>query len=109
VWFAPGLLLMTLPGGTAIQVIQEAVPNQLRGQASALYYLVAGVAGLTLGPLSVALLTDYVFEDARQIGPAIAIVAGAVAPLAGALSLFARRPFRDLAAGLARDAVALPR
>ena len=27
-------LLMTLPGGTAIQVVQEAVPNRLRGQAS---------------------------------------------------------------------------
>ena len=35
-WYAFGLLFMTLPGGTAIQVVQEAVPNALRGQASAI-------------------------------------------------------------------------
>jgi MFS family permease len=95
-WLAPALLLMTSPGGTAIQAIQEAVPNHTRGQASAVYYLVISIVGLTLGPLSVALLTDYVFMDGKSTGTAIAIVAGIVAPLAGALGIAARRPFRVL-------------
>jgi MFS family permease len=95
-WLAPGLLLMTSPGGTAIQAIQECVPNHLRGQASAVYYLVISIVGLTLGPLSVALLTDYVFNDTARTGAAIAAVAGVIAPLAGLLGVAARRPFRVL-------------
>lgn len=93
---APGLLLMTSPGGTAIQVIQETVPNHLRGQASAVYYLVISLVGLTLGPLSVAVLTDYVFADTQKTGLAIAAVAAVAAPVAGALGLSARRPFLRL-------------
>ena len=79
-WYAPALLFMTLPGGTAIQVMQEAVPNRLRGQASAVYYLSNSVVGLTLGPLSVGLLTDYVYEDPLRIGSALALLAIAIAP-----------------------------
>lgn len=95
-WYAPGLLLMTLPGGTAIQVIQEAVPNRLRGQASAIYYLTISVVGLTLGPLSVGLLTDYVYEDPLQLGSALAIVALVVAPATALLAWTTRAPFLHL-------------
>ena len=48
-WYAPALLFMTLPGGTAIQVVQEAVPNRLRGQASAIYYLSNSIVGADAG------------------------------------------------------------
>lgn len=102
-WLAPALLLMTSPGGTAIQAIQECVPNHLRGQASAVYYLVISIVGLTLGPLSVALLTDYVFGDTGRTGVAIAVVAGVVAPLAGLSGIAARGPFLELI-GAAREA-----
>lgn len=95
-WYAPGLMFMTLPGGTAIQVIQEAVPNRLRGQASAIYYLLISVVGLTLGPLSVALLTDYVYQDPLRIGSALALVALVVAPATGVLALTTRGPFARL-------------
>ena len=92
-WYAPALLLMTLPGGTAIQVVQEAVPNRLRGQASALYYLANSIVGLTIGPLSVGLLTDYVYEDPLRIGSALALVAIAIAPLTTVLAFTTRAPF----------------
>jgi MFS family permease len=95
-FYAPGVLFLTLPGGTAIQVVQEAVPNRLRGQASAIYYLVISVVGLTLGPLVVGLLTDFVFRDPRAIGSALAIVAIVVGPLAGWLAWSTRRPFARL-------------
>jgi MFS family permease len=96
VWYAIGLVLMTAPGATAIQIIQEAVPNALRAQASAVYYLVISVVGLTLGPLSVALLTDYAFADPKALGTAIAIVAGVVGPVAAAIAWSARGPFERL-------------
>jgi MFS family permease len=92
-WYAPALLLMTLPGGTAIQVVQEAVPNRLRGQASALYYLANSIVGLTIGPLSVGLLTDYVYEDPLRIGSALALVAVVIAPITTVLAFTTRAPF----------------
>jgi MFS family permease len=95
-WYAPALLFMTLPGGTAIQVIQEAVPNRLRGQASAVYYLANSVVGLTLGPLSVGLLTDYVYEDPLRIGSALGLLAIAIAPAMSLLALSTRAPFARL-------------
>lgn len=95
-WYAPALLFMTLPGGTAIQVVQEAVPNRLRGQASAIYYLSTSIVGLTLGPLSVGLLTDYVYEDPLRIGSALALVAIVIAPATALLALSTRAPFARL-------------
>jgi MFS family permease len=95
-WYAPGLLFMTLPGGTAIQVVQEAVPNQLRGQASAIYYLTISTLGLTLGPLVVGLLTDYVYGDPLAIGDALSIVALAFGPTMALLAWSTRRPFARL-------------
>jgi MFS family permease len=95
-FYAPGLLFLTLPGGTAIQVVQEAVPNRLRGQASAIYYLVISIVGLTLGPLVVGLLTDYVYEDPKAIGAALAIVSVVIGPAAALLAWSTRRPFARL-------------
>jgi len=95
-WYAPALLFMTLPGGTAIQVVQEAVPNRLRGQASAIYYLSTSIIGSTLGPLSVGLLNDYVYEDPLRIGSSLAIVAIVIAPVTSLLALSTRAPFARL-------------
>jgi MFS family permease len=102
-WYAPALMVMTLPGGTAIQVIQEAVPNRLRGQASAVYYLMNSLVGLALGPLSVGLLTDYYYQDPLRIGSALALIALVVPPLTGILVLTTRGPFARLVAATTRD------
>jgi MFS family permease len=95
-WYAPGLLFMTLPGGTAIQVLQEAVPNRLRGQASAMYYFANSSVGLTVGPLSVGLLTDYLYRDPLRIGSALALVAIVIAPITTVLAFQTRAPFARL-------------
>ena len=95
-WYAPGLLLMTLPGGTAIQVVQEAVPNRLRGQASAIYYLSNSIVGSTLGPLSVGLLTDYIYKDPLRIGSALALLAIVIPPISALLAYQTRAPFARL-------------
>jgi MFS family permease len=99
-WYAPALLCLTLPGGTAVQVVQEAVPNRLRGQATGIYYLVNSLVGATLGPLSVGLMTDYVFHDPRAIGEAIGLVAIVIAPATALLAVATRRPFLRLAHGV---------
>ncbi len=99
-WYVPALLCLTLPGGTAVQVVQEAVPNRLRGQATGIYYLANSLVGATLGPLSVGLMTDYVFHDPRAIGEAIGLVAIVIAPATALLAVATRRPFLRLAHGV---------
>lgn len=68
---------ITAAGGAALMVI---TPNQMRGQATAIYYFIISLAGLLLGPTSVALLTDYVFRDESALRYSLAII-GFLAPL----------------------------
>jgi MFS family permease len=78
--FAPhvlGAAGITAAGGAALMVI---TPNQIRGQATAIYYFIISLAGLTLGPTSVAVLTDYVFGDESALRYSMAVV-GFAAPL----------------------------
>jgi len=56
--------------------IQAVVPNRMRGQAIAVYLLLAGLLGIGLGPTSVALITDYAFHDDKALPYAIALMAG---------------------------------
>jgi MFS family permease len=37
------------------------MPNNMRGQTSAIYLLVVNMLGLAVGPLILAILTDYIF------------------------------------------------
>ncbi len=57
----PAAFLASMPFGVAPAALQEMMPNNLRGQASALYLFVVNLIGLAVGPLVLALMTDYVF------------------------------------------------
>ena len=72
------LSLTAAPLNAALQVI---TPNQMRGQITALFLFVFNVIGFALGPLMVALFTDYVFKAESQIGYSIALTALALGPL----------------------------
>ena len=50
------------------------VPNQMRAQTTAIYYFVINVLGLTLGPLMIALITDFVFADETKLRYSISLV-----------------------------------
>ena len=67
-------------------------PNQLRGQMSALYLFTISIIGLTAGPTSVALLTDYVFADESDLRYSIAIVS-ALATVTSCLILRSNLPY----------------
>ncbi len=84
--------IVSATGAAALMMI---APNQLRGQASALYYFVINLLGLTVGPTAVALVTDFVFGTDSALRYSIAIVsavagAGAVAVLFYCLAHYAR-------------------
>jgi MFS family permease len=63
----PATFFSAMPWGIAPAAIQEIMPNQMRGQASAVYLFIISIIGLGLGPQALALVTDYVFKDENQI------------------------------------------
>jgi MFS family permease len=73
------LLMTPLPAGVA--ALQLITPPLLRGRISALYAVVVNFTGLALGPVLVALLTDYVFHSKAAIDVALAIVTVVMASL----------------------------
>jgi len=86
------LLLMvfftSMPFGVAAAAIQEIMPNNMRGQASAIYLFVINLIGLGLGPTAVAVMTDYVFRDDNAVNYSLLVV-GTMANLASATLLWA--------------------
>jgi hypothetical protein len=84
---AVALLLPASIGTTAatangLSALMTVIPNQMRAQSSALYYLVVNVFGLTLGPTGIALFTDYVFRDTTALRYSVACISA----IAGVLS-----------------------
>ena len=79
---AGAIYFMALPGGLNASSLQTITPVQFRGQAAALFLLVGNVLGLGVGPLLVALITDYGFADPQSVGQSLQIVLSLALPLA---------------------------
>lgn len=74
-------------GGVSGGVIQLMVPNEMRGQAVALYFLVANLIGLGFGPTFVAAMTDYIFKDDAALNKSLALTSVVLIPLAAAIMM----------------------
>ena len=83
--FVPQAIMAAGQTALAPLAILNITPNQLRGQVTAIYFFVISMTGYTLGPTSVALLTDYVFKDESLIAYSMAIVSLVV----GIIGIFA--------------------
>ena len=68
-------------GGLTAGSIQLMTPNRMRGQVSAVYFLMSNLIGLGLGPTVVAVCTDYVFANDAAIGQSIALVTAVLCPV----------------------------
>lgn len=75
--------------GVAAAALQIATPANLRGQMSAIYLLVFNLVGLGLGPMVVAVFTDFVFADEAMIGWSLLMTYLIFAPLAAILMIWA--------------------
>jgi MFS family permease len=82
---------ITAAGGAALMLI---TPNQLRAQTTAMYYFIISLAGLTLGPFSVAFMTDFVFRDESALRYSMAIVGFAAPLLSLVCAILTRHHFR---------------
>ena len=53
--------------GTVPTALQEIAPNQMRAQAISIHMFIINLIGAGLGPLLVALVTDYLFNDTQAL------------------------------------------
>ena len=91
----PAVFFLAMPFGAAPAAIQEIMPSEMRGQASAVYLFIVNLIGLGLGPTAIALVTDYVFHDDQALRWSILIV-GSLACLSAAAILFSGlRSYRE--------------
>jgi len=83
----------SLPGAVtaALMII---TPNQLRAQVAAVYYFMINLLGLTVGPIAVALVTDYGFKDESALPFSMSIVAGISGALTCLIAFLALAHFR---------------
>lgn len=88
-----GMLLGTIHGGVAGAALQMLAPGHLRARLVALYFLVANLIGLGLGPTSIALATDHVFGSDSALRYAIALVTALALPLSAVILSLGLRPF----------------
>lgn len=92
---AVATFFMTFAFGAAPAALQEIMPNQMRGQASAIYLCVISLIGLSIGPTSIALITDYVYGYDEAIRYALAIVPAVAMGLAAILFAMCLKPYKD--------------
>jgi MFS family permease len=57
------MFIMPLIVASIPSALQAIVPNQFRGQTTAVLYLINGLFGVAFGPLLIALGTDYLFPE----------------------------------------------
>ena len=69
-------------------------PNEMRAQASALYYLVVNLVGLTVGPTGIALFTDHVFRNDAMLRYSVLCIAALTGVVAIALLGYNVRQYR---------------
>src|SRR5258708_2909102 len=93
VWLIPAATLAAAPFGVAPAAIQQMMPPNMRGQASAVYLFILNLIGLGLGPTAVALCTQHIFHRDDALKYSMVIVAGTTCLLGAALLLSCLKPF----------------
>lgn len=93
VFAAPAFLLMLTIGNLGTVIMPMLPPAAMRGQVVAVYMFVAALAGLGLGPVVVALVSERLFPGANGLGQAMMGVVCLVAPIALAVLFLARKSF----------------
>ncbi|MBS0295868.1 MAG: MFS transporter [Proteobacteria bacterium] len=82
-----------LPSGGGYAALQEITPARMRAQVTAFNGLMVNLIGAGLGPLSVGLITDYGFHDARKIQLSLTLVAAVAGPVTLAAFALALRGY----------------
>lgn len=95
VCLAVATFLSAFQGGIGGGVIQLIAPNEMRGQATAVYFLVGNLLGMGIGPTVVAAINDYVFRDDGALNKSIALAGIILIPIAATIMLSGLRSVRE--------------
>ena len=90
----PATFFASLITGASPAAIQELMPNQMRGFASAVMLFAGNIIGLGLGPTSVALVTDYVYENEQMLRYSLAYVPFGILLASSAIGFAGLKPYR---------------
>ena len=82
--------------GMAVAGLLTITPPQFKAQATAIYLFSINVIGLGMGPLLVALVTDYGFKDDAAVGYSMAIIGGLASIVAITLLRQAMKMYQPL-------------
>lgn len=88
----PAMFFLAMPVGSSYAALQLIVPNQLRGQVSALLLFTINVGGLIMGPWMVGALNDILGE--KMVGYSLAITVGLGSIASASLFRATYRPYR---------------
>jgi MFS family permease len=91
---APILFLLTLAVGSGPATLQEITPNRLLGLQHALAVFVTNLLGMGVGPTVIALITDRLLHDERQLPAALGWGLPAMLTLSALCAALALRPYR---------------
>lgn len=87
------LFFVGMQQGYSPVALQLITPNQLRAQVIAVYFFIAQIIALGLGPTFIALVTDYVFADDSALALSLTLVGGTAGSLGLLSLLLARNPY----------------
>lgn len=85
-WLVVVNFFAAFPWGAASAAAAELVPNRMRAQGTAIFYLLLNLISFALGPWAVAAITDHVFGDKAYLRYSLVVVN--VFGMVGAISLF---------------------
>jgi MFS family permease len=102
VLLAPAVFFLGFSVSLAPAAASFVSPNQLRGQAVALYLFATNLIGLGIGPTIVAVMTDYVFGDPAALRYSLTAFAVVVPVLAVLTLLWGVGPYRKRAEQMLR-------
>lgn len=91
----PSTFFATFTTGAGPSALQELMPNQMRGFASAILIFVVTIIGLGLGPTSIALATDFVYGDEAMLRYSLVLVPGIVLTLAIVIGILGLKPYKE--------------
>lgn len=97
VWLAFALFFAaaSVTVGVVPTVLQQVIPNRMRGTVSSVYLFAISVIGIGMGPTAAALLADRIFVDPDGIRIAVAICVPIAYIAATLLYVSAQRRVRD--------------
>jgi MFS family permease len=82
--------------GAQNAALQSVTPNEMRGQVTAIFLFIFNLVGYGLGPIYIALLTDYLFGAEEQLKYALAASTAIAGPIATLILWRAMKPYGQL-------------